>query len=381
MDETQDLILGVLSGTQYQMNYPGIEAYVESIRRSGFSGRKVMIAWNLHPNTKDTLLRYGFEVIDQFPYWPSEPFFHARVRLVYEYLRDHHKEFRFVHWLDIKDLVVQSNPSVWLEDNIGNHSIIGSSESVSINHEETNWMWANQILGSARANEIKDFPVLNGGTFSGRAEAMKEVFYQVHLLCKEYKGGFPPCQICMAYVLNTMFKDVFYVPSWKEGYACCTHPVWSPWRVPCYPYMRDKHPVLDLSTAVLYPGEGAGVSVERIKFHDDWHGDHSPNWGRTKKLEMIPEDSGDLLGIACIDNTKNKSFSILHGYDRDWTLKQIFEYKYRFIGDFDLNKFKEEQALSVPLERRGLRAVKRSHVQHLASSGVLSHQGRIFRRH
>ena len=381
MDKTQDVILGVLSGPQYQMKYPGIEAYVESIKRSGFSGRKIMIAWNLHLHTKEILLQYGFEVVDQFPHWPSEPFFHARVRLVYEYLRDHHKEFRFVHWLDIKDLVLQTDPSIWLEDNSGKYEIIGSSESVSIKHEETNWMWANQILGPDKANEIKDFPVLNGGTFSGQAEAMTEVFHQVHLLCQQYHGGFPPCQISMAYVLNTMFKDVFYTPSWGEGYACCTHPVWSPWRVPCYPYMRDKHPAIDPLTAVLYPGEGAEFSAERIRFHDDWHGDYSPNWGRSRKLEFIPEDRGDLAGITCITSPKNKPFAILHGYDRDWTMKQMFEYKYRFEGDFNLDKFKEEQALTVPIERRGLRIVKRPHVEHLASGGVLSPTTRKLRRH
>jgi hypothetical protein len=189
VDRTNDLIIGVLSGPQYQMKYPGVEAYVVSIARSGFSGRKVMIAWNLHPLTKDVLIKYGFEVVDLYPNWPSDKFFHARVRLVYEYLRDHHTEFRFVHWLDIKDLVLQSDPSAWLENNIGNHSIIGSSESVSIQYEETNWMWANSILGPKRADEIKDFPVFNGGTFSGKAETMAEVFHQVHLLCREYTGA------------------------------------------------------------------------------------------------------------------------------------------------------------------------------------------------
>lgn len=377
MTKDSDVILGVLSGPQYQMKYPGIEAYVESIKRSGFSGRKVMIAWNLHPQTKNVLLCNGFEVIDLFPHWPSEPFFHARVRLVYEYLRDHHDEFRFVHWLDIKDLVLQSDPSIWLENNIGENSIVGSSESVAIQHEETNWMWANNVLGAEKSEEIKDFSVLNGGTFSGKSEDMAEVFHQVHLLCKEYHGGFPPCQISMAYVLNTVFQSKFYVPSWSEGYACCTHPVWSPWRVPCYPYMRDMHPVIDINNAVLYPGEGAGDITMRVKFHDDWHGDYSPNWGKTKRIEMVPETAGPLDGIACVDSPKNKPFAILHGYDRDWTMKQLFEYKYRFDGDFNLSAFKAEQVLSVPASQRGLRSPKR---EVLVGNSKQPQSGRVFRR-
>jgi hypothetical protein len=379
MDKTKDLILGVLSGPQYQMKYPGIEAYVVSIKRSGFAGRKVMLCWNIHPYTREIFTQYGFELVDIDP-WPSEAFFHARVRLVYEYLRDHHKEFRFVHWLDIKDLCLQSDPSIWLEDYIGRYSIIGSSESVTIEHEETNWLWANEILGKTKANEIKNFQVFNGGTFSGKAEAMAEVFHQVHLLCQEYHGGYPPCQISMAYVLNTMFKKDFYTPKWAEGYACCTHPVWSPWRMPCYPHMQDLHPSIDLATGFLYPGEVRGEIRERIQFHDDWHGNYSPNWGHYKEITMLAANVGPLYGIACIEDPKGKPFAVVHGYDRDWTIKQFFEYKYRFEGDFDLKEFRKYYKTimdSIPVPRRGLRR----RYEGTISSSVVPQAGRIFKRH
>src|ERR1035437_7423448 len=130
MNKSQDLILGVL-GTQWERTRPGgVNTYLESLKRSGFSGRKVMLVWDIHPQTRVDLLRYGHEIVDLTV--PPEPFFHARVRVVYEYLKEHHKEFRWVNFFDVKDFLLQSDVSLWLEENAGNHSIIASSEPVPI---------------------------------------------------------------------------------------------------------------------------------------------------------------------------------------------------------------------------------------------------------
>src|ERR1700676_2200490 len=106
MNSTQDLILGVL-GTQWERSRPGgVEAYLESIKRVGFVGRKVMIVWDIHPTTRSALLSHDFELVD-LP-TPNDPFFHARMRVCWEYLKNHYKEFRYIFWLDVKDLVLQS---------------------------------------------------------------------------------------------------------------------------------------------------------------------------------------------------------------------------------------------------------------------------------
>jgi hypothetical protein len=321
----------VLAGDNYRFAYPGVEAYIESIKRSGFAGRKVMITWGLHPETREAFLAHGFEIVD-VP-WTSEPFFKARVRVAMEYLRDHHQEFRWVHWLDIKDLILQSDPSVWIDEHVWEHSIIGSTESVTISQESTNWLWATSILGEARANEIRDCVVLNGGSWSATAEAMSEIFNQVHPLCQAYGGPYPPCQISMAYVINTMFGKDFYTPHLSESYAFCGHPFWSPWRTPCFPYLRDAAPVLDVRTCTLYPGEGnSNPNNTRIEFNDVW--------GRNKPLKTLAGTAGQLRGVECIACAQNKPFSIVHGYDRAWNLKAMFESKYRFHGNWDWEAYK-----------------------------------------
>lgn len=379
MDKTQDLILGVLGGPWVGVNgYPGVEAYLTSIERSGYTGRKVMICWDIRPDVKAKLIQFGFEVIDLFPVWPPEPFFHARMRLGWEYLRDHSQEFRYVFWLDIKDLVLQSDPSVWMEEHIGNHSIVASTECVSIEHEETNQMWAKVILGEDRYQEIKDEEVINGGAWAGTAEAMKEVFHQVHLGCSTYGGPFPPCQIWINYVMRQPgIKEHLYIPRWSQGFAACLHPCWSPWRTPCWPHMRDPHPTLDKDTCLLYPGTAPSSSNPMIPFNNMTN-IRSP-WAFDKAIELV-QGSSPLHGIECKPGS-GKPFAIVHGYDRDWGIKSLFEYKYRFGVDaynFDLAR-NEFNALSViHRAKRSLRSPKR---EVLIGASKLPQPGRVFKRH
>lgn len=356
VNKTQDLILGVLSGTQYTLAYPGVEAYIESIKRSGFSGRKVMLSWNLNPVAKFHLEENGFEVISLSP-WPPDEFFHARMRLAWEYLKDHHEEFRYVFWLDIKDLVLQSDPSIWMEENIGEYKIVGSTECVTIEQEETNQMWAKTILGEDKYQEIKNEEVINGGTWAGESEIMTEVFHQVYQGTKDYIGPYPPCQIWINYVLRQKpFVDELYIPRWSEGFAACLHPCWSPWRTVCWPNMRDKHPVLDLSTCTLYPGTEFNVNNPMIGFNN--FNDYTSPWLPSKSMEFVTPIS-PLGGIECVTEPTTKPFSIVHGYDRDWNMRELFEYKYKFNNSYTWEKFREIKAEQLSKERQPFRRALR----------------------
>lgn len=369
MDRANDLILGVL-GTQWERTRPGgLESYLESIKRSGFAGRKVILCWDIHPTTRAALLAGGFELID-LP-TPPETFFKARMRVCYEYLREHSKEFRYIFWLDIKDLVVQSDPSVWMEDNIGDVDIIASTECVTIEQEETNQLWARTILGEEKYQEIKDCEVINGGTWAGRAEAMAEVFHQVHLGCSSYSGGYPPCQIWINFVLHTMFKEKCRIPRWSEGFSACLHPCWSPWRVHCWPYMRDVHPVLDTNTGLLHAGTLPNANNSMVVFN--------PRWGTTRKVN-IEAPSHPLEGVELAEKPQGKPFVIVHGYDRDWDVKSLFEFKYRLVRAFELQVFlddNDETVKNLPAPRRALR---RPDVKVVNCGRDLSFSPRVFKR-
>ena len=371
MDATQDLILGVLGGPWCGFKYPGVEAYLVSIERSGFAGRKVMLVWGIRPDVRHKLIEYGFELVE-LPQ-PADPFFHARMRVAWEYLKDHYQEFRYIFWLDIKDLILQSDPSIWMEQNIGDYSIVASNECVTIEQEETNQLWSRVIVGEAEYQSIKDEEVINGGTWAGKSEAITEVFHQVHLRCYTYGGPYPPCQAQLNYVLRQEpFKGELYIPRWSQGFAACLHPCWSPWRMPCWPNMRDPHPVLDLETCTLHAGTVPNPKNPMVVFN--------PRWGNTRNIQM-ETTSYPLYGIECTPKPEGKAFSIVHGYDRDWDAKSLFEFRYRYNGEFDFSAYmKHNEGLVAlqPLERRGLRRPKR---EIFVGDSKLPQSGRVFRRH
>jgi len=317
MNSTQDCILGVLSGTKYVLKYEGIEAYLVSIKKSGFKGRKVMIVWNIHPIARKLLQEYGFELIDVKSKSHNESFFHARIRVAQEYLGNHYKEFRYIFWLDIKDVVLQSDPSIWMEENIGNYKLVGSTECVTIEQEETNQLWARDVLGKDRYEEIKNEEVINGGTFAGEAKLIAELFHQTYLITKEYSGPHPPCQPAINYVFRQHpFSDHLYIPRWSKSFATCLHPVWS-WsaREKLRFYLRDKPPVLNMETGILYPGTISDPKNDMIAFN-------------RYSLEIISAEAGPMIGCECVKSTNTKPFAIVHGYDRDWQIRELMESKY-----------------------------------------------------
>jgi len=371
VDKTNDLILGVIGGTWVGLgSYPGVEAYLVSIKRSGFTGRKVMLVWGIRSGTRQKLLEYGFELVD-LPQ-PQDPFFHARMRVCDQYLKNHYKEFRYIFWLDIKDLILQNDPSVWMEQNIGKHGLVASNECVTIEQEETNQLWSRNIVGENEYQSIKNEEVINGGAWAGKSEIIAEVFHQTHLRCYPYQGPYPPCQAQLNYVMRQEpFKSELYIPRWSEGFAACLHPCWSPWRTPCWPHMRDQHPVLDIKTCTLHAGTKPNPNNPMIVFN--------PNWGRDRLLKMEPH-AFPLNGVECDDSPKGKPFAIVHGYDRDWDVKSLFDFRYRYNGDFGLEAYKvwnAELAALQPATRRGLRSVKR---EHIIGDSKLPQQGRIFKR-
>jgi hypothetical protein len=370
MDESQDLILGVLSGKQYVFKYPGLEAYLVSLKNCGFKGRKVMLVWNINPVAREALIKHGFELVDIDPY-PTDMFFHARMRLAWEYMRDHSREFRYVFWFDIKDFVFQTNPSVWMEKNIGNAKVIASTECVTIEQEETNQLWAKSILGEDKYQEVKDEEVINGGTWAGESETVAEVFHQVHKGCISYTGTFPPCQIWLNYVLRqNPFKSVLRIPRWSESFSACLHPVW--WngaRVKCQPFLKDYPPLIDTQTSLLYPGNAEYIPKEMVLFNR--------RWGRTEEFKVLPMTT-PLEGVGCISKPCVEPFVVVHGYDRDWNMKEMFEFRYRFSGGFNLKDFIESNQERFRLSNT--RTFRRPDAKVFNSRSVVPREARVFKR-
>jgi hypothetical protein len=249
MDAKDDLILGVFANYSFSW----LEAYMVSITRSKFRGRKVLIVWNIESEVRKKLIEYGFELVEVPPQTKNEvvfaaDFFRVRDRLAYEFLKEHYQEFRFVFWMDIRDLVFQSDPSVWMEKNLGSSRIVVASECIRIKDEQCNDGWVKAIFDPATYLRIREHEVLNAGTFAGYAENMRDVFFR---LCEIADHTTEVAeQAALNFVLREPeFESVTKIPRLSEGFAAVGYGfgnelehVWT-----------DQVPVLNKETGMLYP--------------------------------------------------------------------------------------------------------------------------------
>lgn len=89
-----------------------LQQYINSINKSNFEGDKIMICYNLHDASKFYLRKNGWECIDS----PLQGHPHMK-RLIdmWHVLENIDKEYRFVITTDVRDVIFQTNPSNWLE--------------------------------------------------------------------------------------------------------------------------------------------------------------------------------------------------------------------------------------------------------------------------
>jgi hypothetical protein len=218
MDAKNDLILGVFANYSFEW----LEAYMVSSKRCGFRGRKILLVWNVAEPVRKKLVDYGFELVDVPPANMSvefcSNFFEYRDKLAYEFLRDRGHEFRYVFWMDIRDLVFQADPSKWMEKNLGDKEIVAGSECIRIKDESCNDNWLRDIYDTETYNRIRECEVLNGGTFAGTVPAMTEVFRRIYDVAKNTKV------IAEQAALNVILRDSDFVdrtlvPRMSDGFA------------------------------------------------------------------------------------------------------------------------------------------------------------------
>lgn len=169
----QDLVISAISG----YNFEKIKHWVNSLEQTGYDGRKAMIVHNVTDDTIRKLQNRGFEILltsdkrnanddgyhfaDNFGYQVP----HTRHYFHWLFLKNM-KDIRYVISTDV-DVVFQSNPSEWLEKNIGDKKLNYGCEGLKYKDES----WGNQNMmecfGPVIHNYMKDTPIYNAGSMAG----------------------------------------------------------------------------------------------------------------------------------------------------------------------------------------------------------------------
>jgi hypothetical protein len=278
----KDLIIGAITNYDFEKVRPWVKSVNEH-----FVGDKVMIVLNASFDTVEELLKHDFKVIAfekdesarQYKRTTNMPIHVERFLHIYNLLKDDYQDYRYIITTDVKDIVFQSNPSDWLEKNLGNKKLIASTECLKYKDES----WGNQnfleCFGPFLHDIYKNELIYNVGTLGGDAEYMKDLALNIFQMSLNR-----PIQIVDQAVFNMMiythpYKDVFKYSSMNDGWACQLGTVMDPSKIHEFaPNLTEKPPIFD--------------------------------------------------GTHVLTHDSSKKFCIVHQYDRVPELKQHFESKY-----------------------------------------------------
>ena len=244
----KDLIVGC--ATNY--DWSKLKYWVNSINRSGFEGDKVLILMNCDKDTVKKISDSGFSIIafnqdanGNLSYNSNmmvhvERFFH-----IYQLLKDN--LYRYVITTDVKDVVFQQNPSVWLENNFtDNDDLVFSSESMKYKDEP----WGNQNLletfGPQIYEDFKNHTIFNVGVLAGRGYAMKDLMMNIFASCIHR-----PIKICDQSTFNFLISQHPYLKTSKytkseDGWACQLGTTADPSKIEQFrPFLLEPSPKME----------------------------------------------------------------------------------------------------------------------------------------
>jgi len=116
-----------------------------------------------------------------YPFSPEDNYAH-RFQAYFEYLSKLPSidEYRYVIATDVRDVVFQSDPSLWLAANLGDKSICASCESLRYRHEP----WGNASMQNSYPrlyDRMASRPIWNCGVQAGDIRVMRDFWLQLSM--------------------------------------------------------------------------------------------------------------------------------------------------------------------------------------------------------
>lgn len=181
----KDLIIGGASNyTWDQLKY-----WVNSIKRSGFTGDIVLCATNMTKATIDKLQSKGV-ILELYGKMQEDGSIKAnsngaphveRFFYMWNWLNQNGDNYDYVIATDTRDVVFQTNPSAWIEENLTleRYTMISSSEG--LRYEDEPWGNTNllQAFGPYFHNLYKSAVINNVGVIAGESLYVRDMFFMI----------------------------------------------------------------------------------------------------------------------------------------------------------------------------------------------------------
>lgn len=206
MDAKNDVIIGTAKG----YGWASVKNYAISLASSGFKGRKVLLVCDLTQVARETLTTLGFELVDYRSTAGNTVY--ERFRVLRDWCETQ-KDIRFIIHCDVRDVVIQSDPSPFMESQTT--KMWGASEFILYRDEFCNPEWIVKLYGEKTLETLKDEEVICAGTIAGEFETFKKMIARIYESCTDRFGD---DQAALNVLLRSEFKDVMSIPKHEEGF-------------------------------------------------------------------------------------------------------------------------------------------------------------------
>jgi hypothetical protein len=180
---------------------------------------KVMCVGNASQETREWLLNEGFKIIDM-PQIANIPVHVLRFLSIYDYLKTYWKQYRFVVTTDVKDVYFQSNPFIWLNENLLDYKLVAGSESIRYKDES----WGNdnlyQTYGPYVYEHFCNNEIYNVGTIGGTSEYVKDLVFNIFTNATNRPIPIVDQAVYNVLIQTQPYKDNIFFAKQSDGWAC-----------------------------------------------------------------------------------------------------------------------------------------------------------------
>jgi len=181
--QKNDIIVSSASG--YSFNQ--LECWAKSIRQSGFEGEAYLVLYDDDPAIASSMNELGINIFSPKAnhlgnYAPDVVVdrFYQKWVLINDIGR---RNINRVISTDVHDVVFQSNPTAWLDENLGSYKLFVTSEGIAYKDEPWGRENFKKCFGTEIWNSgIPDRSIFNCGVWGGVSEYVADMFLMIYLI-------------------------------------------------------------------------------------------------------------------------------------------------------------------------------------------------------
>jgi hypothetical protein len=224
-----DIVIGAI--TNY--GWDKIKNWVNSLDNCGFTGKKIMVCYNIDYDVVEKLNERNYIVLAfdrddenrKLVYKNPLNINNDRFEHIPFFLKSLAKEekFRYIISTDVRDVIFQSNPSVWLENNIGDKKLNICCESILVKDEPWNRETMLGVFGQRFLDKTANDLVMNVGIVSGEFDYVLDLFTTLSLMYdKRIKYIQDQSSLNILMSMNP-YKNITNFNKSEDGFACQLH--------------------------------------------------------------------------------------------------------------------------------------------------------------